>query len=282
MKVLLPLLEEFSQSHPDPEVQEMAKDLRIAIATRGMVWSDLLRAAEAKERSSQEVKVKEDEPGKVKLGVKEEDGSKRRHVTGEHKGRGDKPLIEVLSSQDFPAPVQKTQAAETSQDINVKPDPSHPPNAAPDTSKGNAQRLLQSLKGKSLKDSQTKKTGFQQAIDELCDPLVPVRGHGLISLRKLIQKKDPETLEQEQLLCKVFRENLDHDDTYIYLSSVEGLAALADRLHETVVPTLVSEFANFDLQCAKGQSKGKKVKRSPELRMKIGEVLVKTSRSLGE
>lgn len=282
MKVLLPLLEEFSQSHPDPEVQEMAKDLRIAIATRGMVWSDLLRAAEAKERSSQEVKVKEDEPGKVKLGVKEEDGSKRRHVSEEHKGRGDKPLIEVLSSQDFPAPVQKTQAAETSQDINVKPDPSHPPNAAPDTSKGNAQRLLQSLKGKSLKDSQTKKTGFQQAIDELCDPLVPVRGHGLISLRKLIQKKDPETLEQEQLLCKVFRENLDHDDTYIYLSSVEGLAALADRLHETVVPTLVSEFANFDLQCAKGQSKGKKVKRSPELRMKIGEVLVKTSRSLGE
>jgi hypothetical protein len=42
MKTLMPLLNEISQVHTDLSVQEMASDLRIAIATHGVVWSEKL------------------------------------------------------------------------------------------------------------------------------------------------------------------------------------------------------------------------------------------------
>ena len=43
MTKLLPLLDMISNHHSDPCVQEMTSDLRIAIATRGTVWSDKLK-----------------------------------------------------------------------------------------------------------------------------------------------------------------------------------------------------------------------------------------------
>lgn len=43
MQILMPLLETVSKVHSDVTVQEMASDLRIAIATHGAVWSDKLQ-----------------------------------------------------------------------------------------------------------------------------------------------------------------------------------------------------------------------------------------------
>lgn len=40
MQILMPLLDTVSKVHSDVTVQEMASDLRIAIATHGAVWSD--------------------------------------------------------------------------------------------------------------------------------------------------------------------------------------------------------------------------------------------------
>ena len=40
MDGLLPLLQEISDDHPESSVQEMATDIRIAIATHGAVWSE--------------------------------------------------------------------------------------------------------------------------------------------------------------------------------------------------------------------------------------------------
>lgn len=40
MQILMPLLDTVSKVHSDLTVQEMASDLRIAIATHGAVWSD--------------------------------------------------------------------------------------------------------------------------------------------------------------------------------------------------------------------------------------------------
>ena len=39
---LLPLLQDISDNHPESSVQEMASDLRIAIATHGAVWSEVM------------------------------------------------------------------------------------------------------------------------------------------------------------------------------------------------------------------------------------------------
>mgnify|MGYP001799910194 CR=1 FL=1 len=55
----MPFLESLSNQHPATEVQEMANDLRIAIATHGAVWSQK-SAAESlgKQESTSEAVVK--------------------------------------------------------------------------------------------------------------------------------------------------------------------------------------------------------------------------------
>ena len=44
MENLLPLLQDICDTHPESSVQEMASDLRIAIATHGAVWSEIMRS----------------------------------------------------------------------------------------------------------------------------------------------------------------------------------------------------------------------------------------------
>jgi hypothetical protein len=114
------------------------------------------------------------------------------------------------------------------------------------------------------------------AFKELCDTLIPVRGHGLIRLTHLVQKRDPEVKKRRDAVLKIFVENLDHGDSYLYLSAVNGLAAMCDMYPDLVVPEVCKQFADFDR--LKGEH-GKK--RSAELRMKLGEVMVKASRCLG-
>lgn len=111
---------------------------------------------------------------------------------------------------------------------------------------------------------------LQKALEEICDPLLPVRGHGLISLCKLIEKNDKDAMSKQEAILKIFEENLNHPDSYLYLTSVRGLAMMADKYPDLIIPKLAKEFSNFD-------SKERKI----ELRMKIGESLVQSTRKLG-
>ena len=45
MEELLPLLQDICDNHPESSVQEMASDLRIAIATHGAVWSEVTKSS---------------------------------------------------------------------------------------------------------------------------------------------------------------------------------------------------------------------------------------------
>ena len=119
---------------------------------------------------------------------------------------------------------------------------------------------------------QASQSELEEAFKELCDPLLPVRGHGLIRLTRMVQRRDKEAYDRKETVLKIFEENLDHPDSYMYLSSVNGLAAMADVFPDFVIPRLCEQFANAGKE-------GKK--RSPELRMKLGEIMVKASRSLG-
>ncbi|CAC5398768.1 unnamed protein product [Mytilus coruscus] len=209
MQKLLPLLQRLADSHPDVEVQEMASDIRVAIATHGVVWSDRLS------KCSQKKKEKSEESHKLE---------------GKTPSKG-KPLIEVLDNQDMGSSPQSLKHSE---------------------------------------DRETNYSSFQEALKELCDPLIPIRGHGLISLCKLVESKDNETMEKQEVVLEIFEENLSHPDSYLYLSSARGLSLLADKFPDLVIPKLTSEFADFD-----------KNGRSVELRMKIGECIVQTTRRLG-
>lgn len=116
---------------------------------------------------------------------------------------------------------------------------------------------------------------FQEAWDNYCDPLLPVQGHGILALSKLIRARDPETIAHKEKLLEIFQKCLDHEDSYIYLMAIQGLVALTDAFPDDIVNILASEYANFN-------TLSRKVDKSPELRMKLGEALMKMPQLLGE
>ena len=125
-----------------------------------------------------------------------------------------------------------------------------------------------------LKSSQSKVTdqSLEQVLKDLQDPMIPIKGHALVALRRLIENRDPGVIPSRQDdILEIFREHLKYSDTYIYLAAIQGLAALAMVNTDHVIEVLVDEYVNEQ-----------KDKINPaELRMKIGEVLVKTIRTLG-
>ncbi|XP_061197020.1 transport and Golgi organization protein 6 homolog [Saccostrea echinata] len=221
MSSLMPLLDEVSRVHADPSMQEMASDLRIAIATHGVVWSEKLKQKAPQEKDSSN-------SGKSQS----------------------KPLIEELSSTE-------TQQ----QQVNRKTDN--------DRTK-----------------EKVDQTELDQAMEEICDPLIPVRGHALITMCRLIKNKDPEALTRQENLLKIFQENLTHPDSYLYLAAVNGLVAMADIFPDVIIPCLVQEYRGSLSKIDKVKCNRSKVnmegKHDAETRMKVGECLVQSSRKLGD
>ena len=115
---------------------------------------------------------------------------------------------------------------------------------------------------------------LQRAFEELCDPLIPVRGHALNSLTKLVEQRDAQTLTQWRVVQKVFEDNLHHNDTYIYLAAISGLAALADCFPESVISFLSSCLSQNDVSTPSTFSDSMH-------RLKLGEVLMRATRNLG-
>ena len=86
-------------------------------------------------------------------------------------------------------------------------------------------------------------SGFDEAFSQLCDPLLPVRGHAMIQLALLLRQRDPKAVQATDTLLKIFLEQLLHDDSYIYLAAIQGLVSLADVRADMVIPRLACEFA---------------------------------------
>lgn len=116
---------------------------------------------------------------------------------------------------------------------------------------------------------------FDNALACLHDTSVPIRAHGLILFRRLIERADEKSLskieDNETELLKRFREHLHADDSYEYLAAINVLSALADRYTERILPILCDEYLN-------GHQRTRKFEDS----LKVGEILVKTCRSLGK
>ncbi|KAF5293118.1 hypothetical protein FQA39_LY13728 [Lamprigera yunnana] len=112
-----------------------------------------------------------------------------------------------------------------------------------------------------------------QALRDICDPLLAVRGHGLLTLSKLIKEKDKDALQRKMYILNIFQQYLKDDDSFIYLNAIEGLASMASIFPETVIKVLAVEYADF---------LNSDDENAFEVRMKIGEVLVRTVKCLGE
>ncbi|XP_076469852.1 transport and Golgi organization protein 6 homolog [Babylonia areolata] len=361
MDSMLPLLDVIGQGHSDEFIREMASDIRVAIATRGAVWSSLQQSKKAGSRDEQEGTGGREKPAApsnnrdtscplIETSLSEE----LTHPT--RIPPPSKPLIEVLS--DLPAPSSETQTQETPSSAARVTVPESPTKAVTSENRHTVELSPSEVK-KSLLSSQTetstgdkrhtlesspsevKKTSpssqaetlssetvrkdvvsvtdsdqttihevptsskdtevadlpeqqdspppqapyseepgkqgqspLQTVFQELCDPLLPVRGHALISLARLVQEGDAETLSQNAVVQKVFEENLRHGDSYLYLAAINGLTALSNRFPESVLPSLANEFAGFGRQ-AESQL-------TAEHRVKVGEALMKATRNLGE
>lgn len=75
-----------------------------------------------------------------------------------------------------------------------------------------------------------------------------------------------------------FQENLKHEDSFIYLSSINGLAVMANVFPNTVIKTLVEEYAEMRTKKTVADNNN----NSAELKMKVGEVLVRVTKLLGK
>ncbi|XP_071625636.1 transport and Golgi organization protein 6 homolog [Temnothorax longispinosus] len=116
---------------------------------------------------------------------------------------------------------------------------------------------------------------FDEALKDLADPLLPVRAHGLVTLTKLIETKDSYAIARNAIILRLFEENLKHEDSFIYLASINGLCALATAFPEKVIETLMLEYIDMPKRAAISEI-------TVETRIKLGEILVKTTRALGE
>lgn len=125
------------------------------------------------------------------------------------------------------------------------------------------------------------KNKYEEALFNISDPLLPVQGHGLIQLTRLLEEKDSVTLENIDKIRLIFQSNLVDEDSYIYLSSISGLVACASYRTDLVLDCLTKEFSMVE---------GKTIKIENEesqdnvmaVRTKVGEALVKITKELGD
>lgn len=64
---------------------------------------------------------------------------------------------------------------------------------------------LTGMKAPGRKHLDKEVTELDKAIEDICDPLVPVRGHGLMTLAKLVEKKDKHAMERKQYILNIFQ-----------------------------------------------------------------------------
>ncbi|XP_046961510.1 transport and Golgi organization protein 6 [Vanessa cardui] len=127
----------------------------------------------------------------------------------------------------------------------------------------------------------SKVSEYEKALSNIYDDLLPVRAHGIIEMTKLIEKADPETISKRHYLFCLFQEQLKDSDSYVYLSAVNGIASLAMHCTSEALTVLCKEFlenSNEQGNIVTTESQN----RTAETRMKIGDIIVKVTRKLGE
>ncbi|VDO50885.1 unnamed protein product [Schistosoma margrebowiei] len=83
---------------------------------------------------------------------------------------------------------------------------------------------------------------LKKIFEELHDPLIPVQGHALIVLSRLLESRDSCIWGHEQLIFEVLTKYLSHTDSYIYLNAIRCLSAMGCILTDKVLNLLLNQF----------------------------------------
>ncbi|XP_006027919.1 transport and Golgi organization protein 6 homolog [Alligator sinensis] len=248
LQQLVPLLEQISCIHPEPVIQELAADLRITICTHGAFSTHTLGAAAQSTLGKKPGLSRMREATCTSLG-ESPDGQAAGTSTGQPCSS---PAPSHARSSTSATPSPKEQNKECSLGGER---PADSPGAGPSTCGQTPQQL-------------------QELLLTAYDPDVPARAAALRSLSRLIAQRDPEALKIQEKLLQVFLENMEHEDAFVYLSAIQGVALLSDMHPETVLPSLLAQYG--------GTPQGTTGTRTVETRMKVGEVLMRATRALGD
>merc|ERR1711936_1354469 len=122
------------------------------------------------------------------------------------------------------------------------------------------------------KKTQENRSPYESALFDVSDPLVPVQGHGLIKLARLLEDRDAETLENIEKVRLLFQANLEDSDTYLYLASIRGLVIVARHSPDQVLEVLTREFALVgERKMERNEEDGEE--KEMKIRTKVGEAL---------
>ncbi|XP_074248572.1 transport and Golgi organization protein 6 homolog isoform X1 [Saimiri boliviensis] len=232
LKQLLPLLEKVSNTYPDPVIQELAVDLRITISTHGAF------ATEAVSMAAQSTLNKKDPEGKTE---EPQQSSHERHTDVAHSH-----LEQQQSHGIAPQTGLQSDAPVTPHGVNE-----------PSTTISEKSGIITTEQ-------------LQEVLLSAYDPQIPTRAAALRTLSRWIEQREAKALEMQEKLLKIFLENLEHEDTFVYLSAIQGVALLSDVYPEKILPDLLAQYDSS------------KDKHTPETRMKVGEILMRIVRALGE
>ncbi|KAG8908162.1 hypothetical protein FRB99_008705 [Tulasnella sp. 403] len=127
---------------------------------------------------------------------------------------------------------------------------------------------------------------YQQALKLLQDPILPVRAHGLVLLRKLIIPAKSNASDKEvdldpalvPAILSIFLQCVQEDDSYIFLNAVQGLAAMVDKLGREILKGLVDVYAG-GLSDGHGHNM---TKAELDRRVRVGEALNQSIRRCGD
>ncbi|XP_026873806.2 transport and Golgi organization protein 6 homolog isoform X2 [Electrophorus electricus] len=248
MTELLVPLEQVSQRHPEAAVQELAYDLRASIATRGAYH-----------------------PGSVTSAART---LSRPAGSDVHRTR-----------QASPTPAHTTFCSISPRavpEVAASGPPLTRHTAATDQTRDPASRdgecsgtMAAGISTPSPVSSAPEKV-FSDWLQEACDPDVPTRTMALRALTQAVREGLKRAIESQEQLLMLFLENLEHEDSFVYLSAIQGLVVLADSFPEQILTRLLAEYqANPSTASA---SRG----RSLETRLKVGEALMRASRAMGD
>ncbi|KAF5897470.1 transport and Golgi organization protein 6 isoform X2, partial [Clarias magur] len=289
MARLLAPLEQISHQHPELVIQELASDLRATIATRGAYHSDSVNnAAQFYSRSGY---------AQTKNGVpSQKPGNPVKPV-----GMSESPKSPVSKNLEMPHVIQQSPNVPLSCcSANAQSDglmSSLSQNTAclgtvnssaemrekaqsfqhKDERNGKSFRLKSAgSTNMSASSARTPENVFSEWLIEACDPDVPTRAMALRALSQCVKEGTKESTQAHDKLLMVFLENLEHEDSFVYLSAIQGLVFLADSFPEQILQRLLAEYQ--PAPSGASSSRG----RCLETRLKVGEALMRASRAMGD
>ncbi|CAI9720086.1 and Golgi organization 6 homolog [Octopus vulgaris] len=286
MRTFIPLLQNVITSTDDHSIKSMASSLRIAVATYGAVWPDMDSAVMLdNEQSTKTTDSKKDQKLIEIIENSSQEPCENKTVLGNKAAlfSTDKSVDQSLERENkekhLCQPDSNTIVSNIDEISTKDSNRSNLKNSLPENNTlqpkfATANTFKMSYNFPKEKDSHLSE--LQSALKDTYDSLVPVQGHGLIALTQLIQNKDEETLKKQDLILHIFEEKLTHPDSYIYLSAVKGLSVMADHFPNKVVPRIIKLFQDPESEIHNGEAV------SSELKIKLGECLVKVTQGLGE